>query len=154
MSRILLRVTSLIELASAFADHPATNALRNDYLSVHHLDQCHETMLGPNQLQEYLEHLQLSGEALRPSLTILVTLHRQHAKCIPFSNITIAQNPTLLENLKFPHEIPDLSPDGLIKKLLRRKWYDDDVLLAPACFREAHSSCLGRALMVDLKICC
>ena len=111
-------------------------------------------MLGPTQLQEYLEHLQLSGQALRPSLATLVTLHKQHAKCIPFSNITIAQGPTLLEDLNFPHEIPDLSPDGLIKKLLRRKWYDDDLLLAPACLREAHRSGLGRALMVVLIVRC
>ena len=111
-------------------------------------------MLGPTQLQEYLEHLQLSGEVLRPSLATLKTLHRQHAKCIPFSNITIAQGPTLLKDLRFPFEIPNLSPDGLIKKLLRRKWYEDDVLIVPACFCKAHRSCLGRALMVDLKIRC
>ena len=109
-------------------------------------------MLGPDQLQEYLEHVQLSGEALRPSLATLVTLHRQHAKCIPFSNITIAQGPTLLKDLKFPHEIPDISPDGLIEKLLRRKWYDDNLLLAIACFHEAHRFCLGSALMIDLKM--
>ena len=120
--RILWRVTSLIRLASTFADHPATKALRSDCSTVHHLDQCHKTMLGPDQLREYLEHVQLSGEALRPSLATLVTTHRQHAKRIPFSNITIAQGPTLLKELKFPHDIPDISPDGLIKKLLRQKW--------------------------------
>lgn len=109
-------------------------------------------MLGPNQLREYLEHVQLSGEALRPSLATLVTLHRQHAKCIPFSNITIAQGPTLLKELNFPCEIPDISPNGLIKKLLKRKWYDDNLLLAFTCVHEGHMSCLGRALMVDLRL--
>ena len=131
-SDVTSRERSLIRLASALAEQPATKTLRNDCSTVHHSDQCHKTMLGPDQLREYLEHVQLSGKALRPSLATLVTLHRQHAKCIPFSNITIAQGPTLLKELKFPHEIPDISPDGLIKKLVRRKWYEQQSSLSPS----------------------
>ena len=56
------------------------------------------------------------------------------------------------EELKFPREIPDISPDGLIEKLLQRKWYDDNLVLALACYHEAHRSCLGCALILDLKM--
>lgn len=109
-------------------------------------------MLSPNQLQQYLEHVQLSGEALQPSLATLVALHRQHATCIPFANVTIARAPTLLKELNFPHDIPDTSPDGLIKKLLKQKWYDNTFLLALIHPREAPHILLVRAGMASPKL--
>lgn len=80
-------------------------------------------MLSSSQLNRYLDHLNLSGQALQPSLATLAALQGRHIKLLPFFNVSTARGPPYLTNLGFPRASPDLSSDGLIDKLLQRRWY-------------------------------
>ena len=84
-------------------------------------------MLSSGSLQLYLEEINLTEESLRPSLRTLSLIQDRHTKSLPFANVTTARAPTQLIRLGFPQGSPDLSSDGLIEKLLVRKWYASSV---------------------------
>ena len=79
-------------------------------------------MLSTSQLKLYLEELKLTETSLRPSLQTLCLIQDRHTKSLPFANVTTARAPAQLIRLGFPKGSPDLSSDGLIEKLLVRKW--------------------------------
>ena len=79
-------------------------------------------MLSPSQLQTYLHHIKLCDEDLHPSLDTLTAVHRQHSRWIPFANVTTPSSPTYLKELGYPVKTPDTSTEGVVNKLLHKKW--------------------------------
>ena len=87
--------------------------------------QCAEAMgdmLSPSQLQMYLHHIKLVKQDLHPSLDTLTAVHRQHSRLIPFANVTTPSIPSYLKELGFPVKTPDTSTEGVVHKLLEKKW--------------------------------
>ena len=87
-----------------------------------HRAEAMEGMLSPSQLQMYLQHIKLVKEDLHPSLDTLIAVHRQHSRLIPFANVTTPSIPSYLMELGFPVETPDTSTEGVVHKLLQKKW--------------------------------
>ena len=79
-------------------------------------------MLSHGQLQRYLEHIHLGEQDLRPSHETLTTVHRHHARWIPFANVTVARAPPQLVQLDFPLQTPDTTTEGVMEKLVERGW--------------------------------
>ena len=88
-----------------------------------HCAEAMEDRLSPDQLQMYLHHIKLVKEDLHPSLDTLTAVHRQHSRLIPFANVTTPSIPSYLKELGFPVKTPDTSTEGVVHKLLQKKWY-------------------------------